>query len=337
MTDQQPQGLYFRKNPYHLFHTFLKTKAADEVQHQVQSAKLLEKKLREHFPKKGARVHMSEQKFSEFIGLDYIQWSGDWRRWHARAMNEIISEARGGHFDILDSKQRAALEREIGYLHPPPHDRDGTDPYLKLRGVWQLLYPSTLRDHVKDRKSRQIRAAILLVYGFVADHDSVQEKTELAALIIGRTGVWNARLWMHVSKLWLVAEDRATKEDQFYIFGVPGFGEPFAWRDFNSMVGAIAGTVLDGKYNSRYPIVTAPCAARRLDVATTWFNDRDALVDDELVHDLKELVPRGYMAFGEIEQRSVSGDPVKAEYYHGLTALLQSANENESYTNLNKF
>jgi hypothetical protein len=168
----------------------------------------------------------------------------------------------------------------------------------------------------------------LLVHGFLEDDCLGNDKRSIKAIIIGRTGVWKAQAWIRTKRLFVTAEECAIKEDQFYNFKVPDFGDPFAQKRFSSMRGVMTGIVLDENYNTEYPIVATTCAARRVPGATRFFEANDQCIDSSLIEQLRQRLPCDYFAPAELLERSKSIEAGSAadmehEFYHSLDTILR--------------
>jgi hypothetical protein len=296
----QPK-VYQWKNPYHLFQTFHDEKGYP----QSKTVEELVKTLKELFP--GKSKHIDKGRFSTILQQDYLDFGDE--EWvakhdpHFATMSKIIADQRKIEFDILDIDDRIALEEATGYSYPDNSKRQAGERWPRaVRGVWQLAHASALAEDIEGRREpHHIRAAILLVHGFLEDRHISNNKPCIKAVIIGRTGIWKARVWTATKKLFVSAEDYATDEDQFFIFQVPDFAnDPLVAKRFNSMRGIMMGTVLDEEYGDPYPVVTAMCGAWRASAATAFFEKHDQCIDANFIGQLREQLPCGYFDSGAV-------------------------------------
>lgn len=314
------------KNPYHLFNAVMSARF-----HKSQKQNALS--IRERLPSGATKI--DESKIVELLKYDYIDLHGENSSdAHIRAINEILSEQFRSTIDIMTLKGRKTVEGK-NYHYPDSKDLDANSAFNVFRGVWQLFHPSVQYGHINDQPESSdlfIRSAIVVFYGFVPDR-AKKEKERIDLLVIGRSTLWRGVAWIGPEKLYVHVNECLRDdvfEDQFFVFQLPGFHDYFRRSALSQMHGIVAGTVLDAAYNGNYPVVAAPCVARKLTTWTSWFEDHDRFIDRSFVSAIKSCFDLNYRTRGELIDLSKkltstpsdgSNDIREREFFSSLEAL----------------
>jgi hypothetical protein len=347
-TDLSDPRFDFWKNPYHLFAAVLQ----HELQfNQRQSAVALTSALKKRHGR--GEVHMDVGRFSTIVQEDYLDilerdLAGMYAR-HFAAMNEILREKmtpelqkvlqstlEGSPFQLLNLEHRKALERAIEYAFTS-RDRELEREYSHIRGIWQLFHASVLAEDMRNERQHHIRAAVLVFFGFLPSHSETYEKARIKALIVGRSSVWRAHAWINGEKLFVMASDPRTNEDQVFIFNIPPLRtDPLAHRRFNRMRGIMSGTVLDEQYDGRYPVVSAPAVARKLPEWSRWLETHHWQIGNNFIQHIRNGISCDYFPPEDLIKQSRSGndeasdDPRTYEYFVDLRNVVGELFEKET-------
>lgn len=337
----------FWKNPYHLF---VKALRACGYPNQKDIAEALQKTVAA--ARSGRSPHMDRTELSNLVRLnDYLDFANtSWRETHEphfQAMNDMLRRDLNeknlpgidGAFDvasldIFDLDQRAKLERLLNYKYPANDEKLSNVPTSEqkaVRGIWQLFHPSALEEHTASPANAKIRSVALVIFGFLPSPSVFNAKPWVKALLVGRSGVWRAKVWNKGRRLLVSAEALVTREDQFFVFDIPNFEEnPYGEDQVTVMRGIVSGSVFDERYRDRadvgrrYPIMAAPCIARKLVFKTEWFEANDTLIDNDFTHQLKADMPCDYFEVEELMKLDRGPrNKFKTEYFANLRELLQ--------------
>lgn len=320
----KPVQVKLCKNPYHLY---------------------LEAMIQEHDQGELAtKINMNEGAFSKSLQYDYLDLGPGEERQKLYpgivSINKVLRDRFDSHdLDITTAAGRKTIEGKLQEYRYPDDGDSGGYVFEMLRGVWQVLSPSSRR---KDLASREpvIRLSSLVFYGFIPRR--ARSKRYIDLLWIGESTLWKARAIIEQGHdiLYLYAKECSTNEHKFFSFHAPGLHDPKRCGQISQLPGVMAGTVVDPDY-AQYPVSAVMCIARKLEGWSAWFKENDNFIDKQFIADMRAQMELKYFALGELVKRShdrpteadlLSDDNRMAESFRGIANAIAQIHGNPATT-----